>query len=170
MRNRLPRDPGPALNRPVGFKSLKQAGSDPFHLLLGLKFLLPCPQGLLAWRELQLAFLSTLLIHTTLLTHLPIKGTKTVRRVPGLFWKNPETRGHQGNTSLAVCHTGPDTVSCAHRLKLSFISKLSLVLWLNISSMYPGYIEKTPKHSKTFPEVVASSCVCCEHVHEHART
>lgn len=98
MRNRLPRDPEPALNRPVGFKSLKQARSDPFYLLLGLKFLLPCPRGPSAWHELHLAFLSTLPIRITLPTHLPIKGTKTARWVPGLFWKNPETQGHQGIT------------------------------------------------------------------------
>lgn len=173
MRNCFPRDPGPALNRPVGFKSVKQAGSEPFYLLLGLKFLLPCPQGLLAWHELRTVGLS---VHVTDPHYSPDPPPRKrdkesqVGARPVLEESRDLRTPRHYIQALAVCHTGPDTVRCAHRLKLSFISKLFLVLWLNISSMYPGYIEKTPKHSKTFPEVVASSCVCCEHAHEHAHT
>lgn len=66
-------------------------------------------------------------------------------------------------------HRHTQTIRCAHRLKVSFISKLSLMLWLNTPSVYPGYIEKPPKHSKTFPVAVASEydCVClcvCVHI------
>lgn len=165
-RDCLPRDPGPALTGLRASKSLEQAGSDPFHLLLGLMFLSPCPQGPSGLCKLQLAILSSLLVTiTTLLDYPPPQRVRNnhVGVIPFQL-RGLRTPRHTsfGCLSHRPTHTPSHTIRCAHRLKLSFISKLSLMLWLNTPSVYPGYIEKPPKHSKTFPVAVASKyeCVC----------